>query len=161
MLVPKSQIIPEKCDMAEIVRLVTDTHQTMVVQIVWKEALARHIYEIIADVELEVDVLVLCLQFLFSLSEVKNLDSIDASLEVNPERLRRLVLVMDECFLVTLVCVVILVAVIGLQLFISIALLNEKLHDFVVIRTVKDLHVEAHFHANINIMAVKHFEFVL
>ena len=95
--------------MAEIVRLITHSQHAVVVEVAWNKDLPGHVYKVVLDVELEVDLLVVGLSLLAWLAEHKDLKRVFARLKVNPDHLARLVLVEAENFQIILVMVVILI----------------------------------------------------
>jgi hypothetical protein len=158
VVVPQGQVVPEERSMPEIVRLVPHAYQAVVVQEARHKHLARHIYEVVSNVELEVDIFVERLQLFVKVAVVQDLNRVLSWLEIYPDLLRRFVLVKDECFEVTLVGVVILVPVVRLLFQVVIPLAQVELEDLVVIGAVKDFYIETHFHFHVEILAVKHLK---
>ena len=101
--------------MAEIVRLIAATEQTMVVQSAREEDLSRHIDEVVAHVKLEVDLLVVARARLWRLPFHDDLQGVLARFKIDPDRFSGLVSVQREDLEVLGVEIVIFVGGVGLS----------------------------------------------
>lgn len=161
LLVPEGQIVPEKCDVAEVVCLITHSQQAVIVQVAWQEGLPWHIHYIVLHVELEVGLLVERGRALLGLPLIYDLDGVLARLKVHPDCLRRFVPVHLEDSLVILVIVIVLVSGVGLDMLIRkevISLRQVQLHHLVIVGTVEDFEEEAHFETDLEVVTRQHFK---
>ena len=141
LLVPEGQIVPEERNVPKVVGLITGSQEAMIVKVSWQEGLPGHIHEVILHVELEVDLFVVACGFFAWLAQHQDLQSVLARLQVDPNCLRRLVLIKLEDLFVLLIIVIIFIFIVALDCMMScqqvVPFTQVQLHNLVVKWTVE------------------------
>ena len=115
---PQGQIVPEQCHVSVVMSFISHSKQAVIVQVPRQECLSWHIDDVVFHVELEVGLLVEGGVAFLWLALIDDLNRVFARFEVDPDCLRRFVLIELENSLVAFVVVIVFVTGVSLNFLI-------------------------------------------